>query len=143
MTVLRQAGEARAVAETQATAAEATLAERVAARSDAVGRLQRFAATGLLSAALPDLDLPDLGVPWTIDPALNLARRVEQALANRADSDEAWAAIQRRVSEDLTELQRALTAWVTRRRPTPPITAWLSTSSTRIAPNVLTCWPAG
>jgi uncharacterized protein (TIGR02680 family) len=107
---LRQAGEARAVAETQATAAEATLGERVAARTDAVGRLQRFAATGLLSAALPDLDLPDLGVPWTIDPALHLARRVEQALANRADSDDAWAAIQRRVSEDLTELQRALTA---------------------------------
>jgi uncharacterized protein (TIGR02680 family) len=108
--ILRQAGEARAVAETQAEAAENTLQQRTEARAGIVGRFQGFASTGLLSAALPEIELPDKDSPWTIDPALTLARRVEQALTDRNDSDEAWARIQRQISEDLTELQRALTA---------------------------------
>ena len=108
--VLRQMGEARAVAETQAGAAEATLLQRTEMRGEIVGRFQSFVATGLLSAALPEIELPDLASPWTIDPALTLARRVEQALIERNDSDEAWARVQRQISEDFTELQRALTA---------------------------------
>lgn len=102
--------EARAVAETRADSARAILSQRTEARAAAVGNLQKFAATGLLSAALPLIELPDMRVAWTIDPALTLARAAEQGLADRADSDEAWARIQRLVSEDLTELQRALTA---------------------------------
>jgi len=54
--------------------------------------------------------LPDLGNPWTIDPALTLARRAEQALSDRKDDDEAWARVQREIAGDLTELQRALSA---------------------------------
>lgn len=108
--VLRQTGEARAVADTRATVAEDTLRERTEVRAGVVGTFRRFVATGLLSAALPDLEVPDPNSVWTIDPALTLARRVEQALTDRNDSDEAWARIQRQVSEDLTELQRALTA---------------------------------
>jgi uncharacterized protein (TIGR02680 family) len=110
VTVLRQMGEARAVADTLASAAETTLRERIETRTEVVGKFRNFAATGLLSAALPEARLPDLDSPWTIDPALTLARHVEQALINRNDGDEAWARIQRQISEDFSEMQRALTA---------------------------------
>jgi uncharacterized protein (TIGR02680 family) len=107
---LRDTGEARAVAAEQASTAEAGLAQRAEARGQAVGRLQRFAATGLLSAALPAMELPDLQSVWTIDPALTVARRTEQLLAHLNDGDEVWGRLQRQISEDLTELQRGLTA---------------------------------
>jgi uncharacterized protein (TIGR02680 family) len=110
VTALRETGEARAVAAEQASTAEATLGQRAAARGQAVGGLQRFAATGLLSAALPTIELPDLDTDWTIDPALTVARRAEQSLLHLNDSDEGWARLQRQISEDLTELQRGLTA---------------------------------
>ncbi len=76
----------------------------------AVVRLQRFAATSLLSSALPTLDLPDLQGAWTIDPALTLARRVEQALTDISDDEAAWNRMQRQIAEDLQELQRSLSA---------------------------------
>ena len=107
---LREAGEARAIAATRAEAAETTLRQRAEARADVVGKFRDFATTGLLSAALLTMALPNLDSSWTIDPALTLARSVEQALTQQNDSDEAWARIQRQISEDLTELQRALTA---------------------------------
>jgi uncharacterized protein (TIGR02680 family) len=107
---LRQTGEARAVADTRAANAETVLKERIQSRAEAVGRFQAFTATGLLAAALPDMEQPDPSVPWTIDRALTLAREAEKELTNRNDSPEAWERIQRQVSEDFTELQRALTA---------------------------------
>jgi hypothetical protein len=72
--------------------------------------LQQFTATGLLAAAIPQVVLPDIGGPWTIDPALGLARRAEQALSTLDDKDEAWARVQKQISEELTELQTALSA---------------------------------
>lgn len=54
--------------------------------------------------------MPDLQTPWTIDPALTLARRVEQALAAVNDDDTSWQRIQKLISQDLTELHRALGA---------------------------------
>lgn len=107
---LREAGEARAVAATEAGVADQALAQRGEARTLAIGHLQRFAATSLLSSALPELDLPDVGTAWTIDPALTIARRVEQALAETKDDDDTWTKIQKRVTEDLQELQRSLSA---------------------------------
>jgi uncharacterized protein (TIGR02680 family) len=107
---LRGCGEARAVAREQATTADDVFEERSGARAEAVSRFQRFAATGLLSTALPQADLPDLGISWTIDPALTLARRAEQALSELKDDDEAWTRLQRQIGEDQTELQRALSA---------------------------------
>lgn len=106
----RQAGEARARAEQKVEAAEATLAERIAARQYAVGQMQGFSATGLLVTALPDAELPSMHAPWTIEPALALARRTEQALLNVKDDDEAWTRVQSQVSQDYTELGRALAA---------------------------------
>lgn len=108
--VLRQAGEARAIAGERAVAAEQTWRQRGEARGEAVGKFQRFAATGLLSIAVPDVEQPSFDGDWTIDPALGLARRAEQALNHLKDDDEAWTRIQKQVAEDHTELQRTLGA---------------------------------
>lgn len=107
---LRTAGEARARGEQKMQDADATLQERAEARQRAIAQLQGFAATGLLSAALPGAEVPELRTPWTIEPALSLARRTEQALAQVADDDEAWTRIQSQISHDYGELGRALTA---------------------------------
>ena len=107
---LRIALENRARAEQRAQDGEATLLERVALRLHAVARLQGFAATGLLAAALPDTEPPDLRSAWTIDPALSLARSVEQALIATPDDDDTWTRVQAQVSQDYSELGRTLTA---------------------------------
>ena len=107
---LRLAGERRARAEHQHETAEAALSERNQQRQQAITQWQRFAGTGLLAVALPDAEQPAQESPWTIEPALNLARRTEQALAHVRDDDEAWSRIQSQVSVDYTELQRGLAA---------------------------------
>lgn len=107
---LREAGETRARDHQKVLDADDTLQERAETRQRAITQLQGFAATGLLCAALPAAELPDLRAPWTIEPALTLARRTEQALANVADDDEAWTRIQSQISHDYGELGRALTA---------------------------------
>ena len=107
---LRNVGEERARSEQKTQDAEATLAERVATRQAAINTLQGFAATGLLASAMPDVDIPDQRTPWTIDAALTLARRAEQALANVKDDDDAWTRVQSHISQDYSELGRALAA---------------------------------
>ncbi len=106
----RKAREASVLANERQITTENTLRERTEARGTAVERLQHFARSSLLSSALPDVELPDLRTAWTIDPALTLARRVEQALAGLQDTDSAWTRTQRQITEDLQELQRALSA---------------------------------
>jgi uncharacterized protein (TIGR02680 family) len=103
----RNKGERRAVAETEAQQKELVLAERIAERLGAADRLQRFVASGLLTSALPGLALPEA---WSIDPALNLARRIEHELRQTADDDDRWTRVQRQIAVDLTDLQRALSA---------------------------------
>ncbi|MDO4681664.1 MAG: TIGR02680 family protein [Lautropia sp.] len=105
---LRIAGEQRARSEQQHEAAETLLAERSQQRQHAIEQWQRFAATGLLAVALPQLEQPAQDTAWTIEPALNLARRTEQALVDIRDDDEAWSRIQSQVSLDYTELLRSL-----------------------------------
>lgn len=104
------AGEQRARAEQKVTSADDILQERAVARQQAIARLQGFAATDLLSVALPEIDLPDLRITWTIEPALTLARRAEQLLSDTPHDDEAWRKIQGQLSQDYTDLGRALTA---------------------------------
>jgi uncharacterized protein (TIGR02680 family) len=108
--MVRGAGEGRAVADEQAKNANATFEQSSDARMQAVSRFRQFTLAGLLSAALPHLDVPDAGSSWTIDPALTLARRAEQALSEVKDDDEAWKRVQRQIGEDFTELQRSLSA---------------------------------
>src|SRR5262249_57391321 len=76
--------------------------------ADAIVRFQRFAATGLLLAAWPEAPVPDLAISWTIDPALTLARRAEQALTDIRHDEAAWERVQKEVANDATALQAAL-----------------------------------
>ena len=108
--VLRRVGEARARGEQKTETAAAQLVERTTARHHAVTQWQGFASTGLLAIALPDIDVPSLHQPWTIEPALALARRAEQSLVDVRDNDDAWTRVQTQVSQDYTELGRALAA---------------------------------
>lgn len=102
-----ESDKAHAKASILAEQAEQTLAERIDARADAVERLRQFTASGLLASALPEQELP---AQWSVDPALNLARRIEQALARIDDNEQAWTRVQKQISEDLGELQRGLGA---------------------------------
>ncbi len=104
------AGQVRAVAQSTAGRAEQDLQQTVEHRGQQIERLRQFAASGLLASALPDIELPDDGMDWTIDPALTLARRIETRLQQVKDDDDAWHRVQRQINEELTELHRALGA---------------------------------
>ncbi|MEW2080939.1 TIGR02680 family protein [Streptomyces sp. NPDC005283] len=83
--------------------------EATAAREEAVAALQRFAATGLLAVALPDIDVPDDGgATWAATPAIALARAVESRLSSIDDTDAAWERVQKQLSEEFGRLQDAL-----------------------------------
>jgi uncharacterized protein (TIGR02680 family) len=83
---------------------------RQRSRDEAVRALRAFAATGLLTVAVADLEVPDPGVEWAADPAVRLARRAEAALGEVDDSDAAW----RRVQDDITRRFAELTESLTR-----------------------------
>ena len=107
---LSEIGETRARAEQKVEDSGAVLAERTAARQQSISALQGFAATGLLAVAMPNIDLPELHAPWGIEPALNLARRAEQALIAVKAEDDDWSRIQALTSQDYTELLRTLSS---------------------------------
>ncbi|QBI20870.1 TIGR02680 family protein [Egibacter rhizosphaerae] len=80
-------------------------------RRGAVDAFQQFAATGLLTAATPDLDAPDPNAEaWAADPAVRLARRVNAALEEVDAGDEAWQRADTRLLERFGQLQEALGA---------------------------------
>ncbi len=98
-------------AQTRRDALREQLAERAAARRQAVDELQAFAGlTGLFSVAVPDVPLPDPAAPWGIEAALGAARRAEQALADVTADEPAWNRVQNAISHDLAELQTAMSA---------------------------------
>lgn len=107
---LKEIGEQRAISGARAVTAETALTERAEARGHAIEKLQRFTDSGLLSAALPQVELPDRAAAWTIDPALTLARRAEHALAHINDDEAHWSRMQHQIGEDLSELLRSLSA---------------------------------
>ena len=108
--LLTKAREERARSGQRAEDAQQALEERQQHREEAVRRLRAFAQTGLLSVAVPDLEFPDPTGAWTIDPALNAARRAEQALAEIPSEDTDWTRIQSEISRDLTSLTQAMSA---------------------------------
>jgi uncharacterized protein (TIGR02680 family) len=123
---LRGLSEARAKLEGR----EEKLLENQAAEQErrdwAVAAFRRFAGTGLLSVALPELDLPGQtampgkdvsGPPGGQDdptpaepaaPAVRLARLAEQELSGVEDSDEAWRRVQDDIGRRHSELAEAL-----------------------------------
>lgn len=105
---LRDAGKTLARSEQRVEDADRLLAERTWARQQAVHALERFSATGLLAVALPSLDSGSTA--WTIDGALNIARRTEQALQAVVSDDAEWSRVQNAFSHDYTSLLTALTA---------------------------------
>jgi len=105
---LNTASSRRGTAEHACQTQRARLQERSAARRQAVERLQRYALeTGLLSVALPEIELP-AAASWGIEAALNVARRAEQALTDVSAEDADWDRISRDIGRDLTELQSAM-----------------------------------
>ncbi|WP_155054132.1 TIGR02680 family protein [Streptomyces blattellae] len=115
----RLAREEHAAADRRASRAEGRIEqlekdvrEAAAARAEAIAALQRFAATGLLTVALPEAAVPPLDDgPWAATPAIALARAVEAQLSGPSgtdDSDGAWERVQKRLSEEYKKLQDAL-----------------------------------
>ncbi|HWN34772.1 MAG TPA: TIGR02680 family protein, partial [Pseudonocardia sp.] len=88
------------------------LAERLdiatAERAEATEEFRRFAGTGLLSVALPELEVPDPAVAWAPDPTVRLARRVNEELAEVSDDDGVWERAQHRVNAELKTLHDTL-----------------------------------
>ncbi|WP_329050283.1 TIGR02680 family protein [Streptomyces violaceus] len=88
---------------------EVDVREATAARAEAIAALKRFAATGLLAVALPEMSVPDVAAgPWAATPAIALARAIESDLSGTDDSDSAWERVQKRLSEEYKKLQDAL-----------------------------------
>jgi uncharacterized protein (TIGR02680 family) len=101
---LDERGKADGRRETLTTELETATAERAAAAES----LRRFAATGLLGIAVPDVDLPDPAGGWAPDPTVRLARRINDELAETPDDDNAWDRAQKRVNDELKTLTDTL-----------------------------------
>ena len=107
---LSRASEQRARCEPRVEDSAATLLERTSARQQAILGLANFVQTGLLAVALPELDTGESGAAWTIEAALNVARRTEQGLQEINAEDADWSRMQNQISRDYSELLTALTA---------------------------------
>ncbi len=77
-------------------------------RLTAVEGLRRFATTGLVAVALPELEVLDPSEEWNVTQALRLAREIEQALSADGDEDARWQRLQRQVTDQLGALADAL-----------------------------------
>ncbi|MGA2929988.1 MAG: TIGR02680 family protein, partial [Solirubrobacteraceae bacterium] len=77
-------------------------------RLGAVEGLRRFATTGLIAVALPEIGVPDAAVAWNVTQALRLAREIEQAASGDGEEDARWQRLQRQVTDELGALADAL-----------------------------------
>lgn len=80
-------------------------------RRSAVRHFQAFTEAGLLAASVPELEFPGREGEWPLDPALRLARRVEQLLEEVEDDEAAWNRFQRGIQEQLSRLQGILSRY--------------------------------
>lgn len=87
-----------------------TLVAATRERAEAAESLRRFAATGLLAVALPELAAPDADAEWAPNPTVLLARQIEQQLTDMTADDQAWERVQRRVTDELKSLTDALSS---------------------------------
>ncbi len=85
------------------------LAEATEQRVTATESFRRFAHTGLLAVALPELDVPDPAAAWAPDPTVRLARKVNDELPDVAEDDHTWDRAQRKVTEEHKALTETLT----------------------------------
>ncbi|MER6300859.1 TIGR02680 family protein [Kitasatospora sp. NPDC001539] len=96
----------QAAADALRTRVRGEIEDTVRTREEAIDALRRFAATGLLAVALPELE--HASDSWAPEPAVRLARAVERELESVDDSDPAWERVQRRITEELKDLSDAL-----------------------------------
>ncbi|MEU5987535.1 TIGR02680 family protein [Spirillospora sp. NPDC047418] len=82
--------------------------EAATVRDKAVGDFRAFAATGLLTVAVPGLSVPDPAQEWAANPAVQLARAVNTELDAVDDGDNSWDRVQRKVSEEHKLLSDAM-----------------------------------
>lgn len=95
-------------ARTEEENAAERLAEETQRRDERADALRRFAATGLIGVAVPELDVPDAATAWAPDPAVRLAGAVNTAL-RQVDADEpAWDRLQQSVTQRLKDLEDVL-----------------------------------
>ena len=87
---------------------ERALADHDHRRRASVATLRRFAASGLLEVALPELDVPDPAQEWAPTPAVQLARRVEAELADVDAGERSWERANKQVTDRLQSLTEAL-----------------------------------
>ncbi|MFI6498939.1 TIGR02680 family protein [Nonomuraea typhae] len=84
------------------------IAEATAARDEAVREFRAFAATGLLTVALPGLELPDPATSWSPTPTVVLARSVNAELEGVEGGDLPWERVQRKVADEHKLLSDAM-----------------------------------
>ncbi|MHA6804681.1 TIGR02680 family protein [Salinifilum ghardaiensis] len=101
--------DARGNAQGRREQLRADLAEATEQRTTATESFRRFARTGLLAVALPGLDVPDPATAWAPDPAVRLARKVNDELSDVAEDDHTWDRAQRKVTEEHKTLTETLT----------------------------------
>ncbi|MBT2207498.1 TIGR02680 family protein [Actinomadura sp. NEAU-AAG7] len=104
----RTALEERGKAEGKREELQDEITTATAARDEAVAAFRAFAATGLLSVALPDLDVPDPAQEWAANPAVLLARAVNADLDAIDDGDGPWDRVQKKVTEEHKLLSDAM-----------------------------------
>jgi uncharacterized protein (TIGR02680 family) len=118
----RQQSERRARLEGRQDQLLANQTAEQARRDSAVGAFWRFAGTGLLAVALPELEIPDTAASAPLDPfdaegttsaepaapAVRLARQVEQDLITVDHGDDAWKRVQDDIGRRHSELAEAL-----------------------------------
>ena len=102
-------GEAQR-AEGAADSRRSTLHEQLETATDdriaAVGGLCRFASTGLIAVAVPDLAVPE--GEWNLTQALRVAREIEHELSDDPDDDARYERLLRQVNDELTALGESL-----------------------------------
>ncbi len=84
------------------------LSEADTRRAAAIARLRAFAEEGLVSVATQAAITLDDQPSWAPEPAVQLARRLEHALADVDDGDTAWQRHQRGLHEHFTTLEQHL-----------------------------------
>jgi len=87
---------------------EAALTRHAEERAAAINSLQRLGSAGLIAIAVPGLELPE--VPWAPEPAVRLARRVEQELTEVESGDAARERVDREVALRFKDLQDSVSA---------------------------------
>ncbi|MFD2111043.1 TIGR02680 family protein [Thiorhodococcus fuscus] len=93
------------------TALTASLQERDRERREAIDVLAGFTRVGLLRIATPGLEAPERDTPWPVDPAVRLARQMEQSLSAVDHDDIAWRRQQQGLYDRFQPLQQTLSRY--------------------------------